>query len=278
MNWPRVRPTPTNGHGKPSRVSSARVGLVRWCSCAVRPRRSIWLRKAGAARISDRATRSSSVGSNITRTSCPGSSCAWKRVRSSGVIPVDDSGQILLSEYRKLLNSKTKLVAFTQVSMHSARHARPRTSLNWPSAPVSRSCSTARSRSRIKVDVQALDCDWLVFSGHKIYGPTRNRRPASRKCSEAMQPWQGGGNMIEDVTFEKTMFRPAPARFKPARLTSPMRWVSVRRWSISKRSRPPVMSMNCWLTRPIGLKDSRFAADAARARKDQRAFFRAERA
>ena len=132
------------------------------------------------------------------------------------VIPVDDSGQILLSEYQKLLNSKTKLVAFTQVSnalgtitpaqeiIELAKRAGAKVLLDG-----------AQSISHIKVDVQALDCDWLVFSGHKIYGPTGiGVLYGKPEVLEAMQPWQGGGNMIEDVTFEKTVYQPAPARFE----------------------------------------------------------------
>jgi cysteine desulfurase/selenocysteine lyase len=132
------------------------------------------------------------------------------------VIPVDDSGQILLSEYRKLLSHKTKLVAFTQVSnalgtitpaeeiIELARRAGAKVLLDG-----------AQSISHIKVDVQKLDCDWLVFSGHKIYGPTGiGALYGKPEVLEAMSPWQGGGNMIEDVTFEKTVYQSAPARFE----------------------------------------------------------------
>jgi len=132
------------------------------------------------------------------------------------VIPVDDSGQILLSEYQKLLSGKTKLVAFTQVSnalgtitpaqdiIELAKRAGAKVLLD-----------AAQSISHIKVDVQKLDCDWLVFSGHKIYGPTGIGAVYGKpEVLEAMPPWQGGGNMIEDVTFEKTVYQPAPARFE----------------------------------------------------------------
>lgn len=132
------------------------------------------------------------------------------------VIPVDDSGQVLLSEYRKLLNDKTKLVAFTQVSnalgtitpaqeiIELAHRAGAKVLLDG-----------AQSISHIKVDVQTLDCDWLVFSGHKIYGPTGiGVLYGKPEVLEAMPPWQGGGNMIEDVTFEKTVYQAAPARFE----------------------------------------------------------------
>jgi cysteine desulfurase/selenocysteine lyase len=73
----------------------------------------------------------------------------------------------------------------------------------------------AQSVSHLRVDVQALDCDWFVFSGHKIFGPTGIGVVYGKaEVLEATQPWQGGGNMIEDVTFEKTVYQPAPAKFE----------------------------------------------------------------
>jgi cysteine desulfurase/selenocysteine lyase len=73
----------------------------------------------------------------------------------------------------------------------------------------------AQSVAHLRVDVQALDCDWLVFSGHKIFGPTGiGVLYGKRELLNATQPWQGGGNMIEDVTFEQTRYHPAPARFE----------------------------------------------------------------
>ncbi len=132
------------------------------------------------------------------------------------VIPVDDDGQIILAEYQKLLNSRTKLVAFTQVSnalgtitpahdvIELAHRAGAKVLLD-----------AAQSVSHIRVDVQALDCDWLVFSGHKIFGPTGIGVVYGKsEILEATQPWQGGGNMIEDVTFEKTAYQPAPFKFE----------------------------------------------------------------
>lgn len=132
------------------------------------------------------------------------------------VIPVDDDGQVLLSEYQKLLNSHTKLVSFTQVSnalgtitpaqemIAMARRVGARVLLDG-----------AQSVSHLRVDVQALDCDWFVFSGHKIFGPTGiGVLYGKSELLEAMQPWQGGGNMIEDVTFEKTTYQSAPAKFE----------------------------------------------------------------
>jgi cysteine desulfurase/selenocysteine lyase len=132
------------------------------------------------------------------------------------VIPVDDSGQILLSEYQKLLNGKTKLVAFTQVSNALGTITPAQDIIDLAHrAGAKVLLDGAQSISHIKVDVQKLDCDWFVFSGHKIYGPTGiGALYGKPEVLEAMPPWQGGGNMIEDVTFEKTLYQPAPARFE----------------------------------------------------------------
>jgi cysteine desulfurase/selenocysteine lyase len=132
------------------------------------------------------------------------------------VAPVDDNGQVLLGEYQKLLTSRTKLVSFTQVSnalgtvtpaqemIHMAHRVGARVLLDG-----------AQSISHLAVDVQALDCDWFVFSGHKIFGPTGIGAVYGKaELLDATQPWQGGGNMIADVTFEKTVYQPAPSRFE----------------------------------------------------------------
>jgi cysteine desulfurase/selenocysteine lyase len=132
------------------------------------------------------------------------------------VIPVDDSGQVLLEEYRRLLNERTKLVAVTQVSnalgtvvpvqeiVDLAHRAGAKTLVDG-----------AQSVSHMRVNVRALDTDFFVFSGHKIFGPTGiGVVYGKRDVLEDMPPWQGGGNMIQDVTFERTIFHPPPARFE----------------------------------------------------------------
>jgi cysteine desulfurase/selenocysteine lyase len=73
----------------------------------------------------------------------------------------------------------------------------------------------AQSVSHMRVDVQALDADFFVFSGHKVFGPTGiGAVYGKRALLDAMPPWQGGGNMIADVTFERTVYQPAPHRFE----------------------------------------------------------------
>jgi cysteine desulfurase/selenocysteine lyase len=132
------------------------------------------------------------------------------------VAPVDDHGQVLLDEYSKLLNSRTKLVSFTQVS-NALGTITPAQEMIELAHRVGAKVllDGAQSVSHLSVDVQALNCDWLVFSGHKIFAPTGiGVLYGKAELLEATQPWQGGGNMIEDVTFEKIVYQPAPARFE----------------------------------------------------------------
>jgi cysteine desulfurase/selenocysteine lyase len=132
------------------------------------------------------------------------------------VAPVDDSGQILLAEYQKLLTSRVKLVSFTQVSnalgtvipaaemIQMAHRAGAKVLLDG-----------AQSVSHMRSDVQALDPDFFVFSGHKVFGPTGiGALYGKPEVLNDMPAWQGGGNMIQDVTFDKTVYHEAPAKFE----------------------------------------------------------------
>jgi len=132
------------------------------------------------------------------------------------VIPVDDTGQILFDEYLRLLSPRTKIVSVTQVSnalgtvtpiqaiVEQAKRNGVRTLVDG-----------AQAVSHRQVDVQALNCDWYVFSGHKVFGPTGIGALYGREdLLNATQPWQGGGNMIKDVTFERTLYQEAPSRFE----------------------------------------------------------------
>jgi cysteine desulfurase/selenocysteine lyase len=131
-------------------------------------------------------------------------------------VPVDDSGQVLLGEFQKLLNSRTKLVSFTHVS-NALGTVTPAQEIIAMAHRVGALVllDAAQSVSHLHIDVQELDCDWCVFSGHKIFGPTGIGAVYGKaELLESMPPWQGGGNMIEDVTFEKTIYQPAPAKFE----------------------------------------------------------------
>lgn len=102
------------------------------------------------------------------------------------VIPVDDSGQVLLHDYQQLLNGKTKLVAFTQVSNALGTITPAQEMIEMAHRVGARVLlDGAQSISHLAVDVQALNCDWFVFSGHKIYGP-----PASAHCTARPNCWR----------------------------------------------------------------------------------------
>ncbi len=132
------------------------------------------------------------------------------------VIPVDDSGQLKLSEYEKLFTKRTKFVSVTHVS-----------NVLGTITPVAELIAIAhrhgvrimidgaQSVAHIPVNVSALDADFFVFSGHKIYAPTGIGALYGKKdVLEAAKPYHGGGNMIKDVTFERTIYNPAPNKFE----------------------------------------------------------------
>lgn len=132
------------------------------------------------------------------------------------VAPIDDAGDVLLEEFESLLNAKTKLVAIAHISNalgtinpvgHMVEMAHRR------GVPVL--VDGAQAVPHLPVDVQALGCDFYVFSGHKIYGPTGiGVLYGKRALLEAMPPYQGGGDMIRSVTFEKTLYNQLPYKFE----------------------------------------------------------------
>ncbi len=132
------------------------------------------------------------------------------------VAPVDDDGQIILEEYEKLLNSRTKIVSITQVSNALGTVVPVREMIAAAHRHGARVLvDGAQSVSHRRTDVQALDADFFVFSGHKVFGPTGIGVVYGKKALlDETPPWQGGGNMIADVTFEKTIYQPSPAKFE----------------------------------------------------------------
>jgi cysteine desulfurase / selenocysteine lyase len=132
------------------------------------------------------------------------------------VAPVDDRGAVILEEYEKLLGPKTRIVAFTQVSnaLGTVTPAKEMVDIaHRYGAKVL--VDGAQSVAHMRVDVEALGSDFFVFSGHKIFAPTGiGAVLAPSELLDTMPPWQGGGNMIQDVTFERTLYQPAPARFE----------------------------------------------------------------
>lgn len=146
----------------------------------------------------------------------PWQQLAAKKGLKLRVIPVDDDGQILLDEYAKLLNPKTKLVSFTQVSNALGTVTPAKQIVDMAhQAGAKVLVDGAQSVSHLRSDVRALNCDWFVFSGHKVFGPTGiGVLYGKEDLLNETQPWQGGGNMIQDVTFEHTKFHDAPNRFE----------------------------------------------------------------
>ena len=132
------------------------------------------------------------------------------------VAPVDDRGQVILEEFEKLLGPRTRIVSVSQVSNALGTIVPVREIVAMGHRHGARVLvDGAQAVSHMPVDVQALDCDFYVFSGHKVFGPTGiGALYGKSDVLEAMPPWQGGGNMISDVTFEKTSYQPPPARFE----------------------------------------------------------------
>ena len=132
------------------------------------------------------------------------------------VVPVNEAGEIEVEAYEKLLNARTRLVAMTQIS-----------NAIGTVTPIQKIIRLAHEKGipvlvdgcqavpHQKVDVQALDCDFYVFSGHKLYGPSGiGVLYGKAEHLEAMPPYQGGGDMIRSVTFEKTDYGPLPHKFE----------------------------------------------------------------
>ncbi|MGP0049427.1 MAG: family 2A encapsulin nanocompartment cargo protein cysteine desulfurase [Solirubrobacteraceae bacterium] len=132
------------------------------------------------------------------------------------VVPVDDSGQVILDAYERLLGPATRLVAFAHVANALGTVLPAREMVATAHRYGARVLiDGAQAVSHMPVDVQDLDCDWYAFSGHKVFGPTGiGVLYGKADLLNAMAPWQGGGNMIKDVTFEKTVYQPAPVRFE----------------------------------------------------------------
>jgi cysteine desulfurase/selenocysteine lyase len=132
------------------------------------------------------------------------------------VIPVNDRGEVMLEQYQALLGPRTRLVSLAHASnalgtilpvvemIQMAKRFNARVLVDG-----------AQSVAHLPVNVQQWDVDFFVFSGHKIFGPTGIGAVfAKEELQEIMPPWQGGGNMIKNVTFEETTYSPPPAKFE----------------------------------------------------------------
>ncbi len=132
------------------------------------------------------------------------------------VIPINDEGEIIFEEFEKLLSEKTKIVSIVHIS-NSLGTINPIEDIiekaHQKGIPVM--IDAAQSIHHIKIDVRKLDADFLAFSGHKIYGPTGiGILYGKKKYLDKMQPYQGGGDMILSVSFEKTIYNELPYKFE----------------------------------------------------------------
>lgn len=132
------------------------------------------------------------------------------------IIPINDNGELLLDEFEKLITEKTKLVSVVHIS-NTLGTINPVKEIiriaHLHNIPVL--IDGAQAMSHLKIDVQELDADFYVFSGHKVFGPTGiGVLYGKTEYLEMMPPYQGGGDMIRTVTFEKTTFEDIPRKFE----------------------------------------------------------------
>ena len=141
---------------------------------------------------------------------------AAKRGIAIRVIPMDERGELKLDEFRGMLNGRTKLVSIVHVSnvLGTINPVKEITRIaHEHGVPVL--VDGAQSTPHFRVDVQDIDCDFFVFSGHKMYGPTGiGVLYGKESWLDRLPPYQGGGEMIESVTFEKTVFEKLPFKFE----------------------------------------------------------------
>jgi len=145
----------------------------------------------------------------------------WQFLRDSigielKVIPMTDAGELKLDEFSRMLNPRTRLVAITQVSNALGTQVNVEQIAAMAHGVGARVLvDGAQSVPHFKVNVRAMDADFFVLSGHKMFGPTGiGVVYVKKEILEEMPPWQGGGSMIEKVTFDNSTFNPPPVRFE----------------------------------------------------------------
>lgn len=132
------------------------------------------------------------------------------------VIPINDKGEIVLEEYKKLLNEKTRIIAVGHVS-NAIGTINPVKEIIYEARKydIPIVIDGAQGASHIEVDVRDMDCDFYCFSGHKIYGPMGSGvLYGKEKWLEKMPPYQGGGEMVDQVTFNRTTYNELPFKFE----------------------------------------------------------------
>lgn len=141
---------------------------------------------------------------------------ASKRGICIKVIPISDSGEIDMAEYERLFSQRTKFVSVAHVSnvLGTVNPVKQMTAIaHQHNVPIL--IDGAQSVPHMKVDVQDIDCDFFAFSGHKVYGPTGiGVLFGKAEWLDRLPPYQGGGEMIESVSFDRTVFEKAPLKFE----------------------------------------------------------------
>ena len=226
---------------KRAALRQRRATQRRSSSRAARPRRSTWSRRATAAAAQRRRRDPHHRASSTTRTSCPGSSSASRPARRSWSRPIDDDGELDLDALRAPARRRARASSRSRTSRtRSARSTRSRDHRRAHAHGVPVLVDGAQAVPHLPVDVQALDCDFYAFSGHKMYGPTGIGVLYGRAALlEAMPPYQGGGDMIRAVTFDKTTYNDAAAQVRSRHAaTSPAPSASAPRSTTCDAHRP----------------------------------------
>src|SRR5256714_5889096 len=171
------------------------------------------------------------------------------------VAPINDQGELLLDDFAKLLGPRTKIVAVAHIS-NALGTINPIKRIvemahRYGAAVV---VDGAQAAPHLKIDVQALNCDFYTFSGHKVYGPTGiGVLYGKAALLDTMPPYQGGGDMISSVTFEKTTYNKLPYKFEPAPRKVPAPFGLEPRWDMWKErgsARLPGPKIKFWLMPP----------------------------
>ena len=171
------------------------------------------------------------------------------------VVPIDDAGELLMDEYERMLSPHTKLVSITHVS-NALGTILPVEQIielaHTQGVPVL--LDGAQAVPHMAVDVRKLDCDFYVFSGHKLFGPTGTGVLYGKaELLDAMPPVQGGGEMIKSVTFEKTIYNDLPYKFEAGTPNIAGAVGLEQRWttcSPSATKPSPPTRRSCWSTAP----------------------------
>src|SRR6185437_1611901 len=211
----RARPSSMRRRARRCDASSTRPTRVRSSSCATRPRPSTSSPSWGQTflKAGDEVL--------ITEMEHHANIVPWQLLRDRigiklVVAPLDATNGLDMAKFEALVSRRTKLVAVTHVANVTGAVVPVESVVRLAHAKGAKvlldGCQAA---PRLPVDMQALNCDFYVFSGHKAYGPTGIGVLYGKKALlDAMPPWQGGGDMIVEVTFAKTTFQEPPHRFE----------------------------------------------------------------